>query len=126
MAWTEDVQGAMHAPPWRDPARYLRNSPIFQADHIHTPLLILEGDQDPMPLMQGEEIFSALYRQDRDAVLATYWGEGHILYSPGNVRDAYRRGLAWLKENLARPVSADAGRALNPGPASANTAPRPQ
>jgi dipeptidyl aminopeptidase/acylaminoacyl peptidase len=123
MGWTEDFQGAMHAPPWRDPSRYVRNSPIFQADRIHTPLLILEGDQDPIPMMQGEEIFSALYRQDRDAVLATYWGEGHILYSPGNVRDAYRRGLAWLKDNLARPVSLGAGNGQSLEPASANTAP---
>jgi dipeptidyl aminopeptidase/acylaminoacyl peptidase len=123
MEWTEEFQGAMHAPPWRDPARYLRNSPIFRADQIHTPLLILEGDQDQIPVMQGEEIFSALYRQDRDAVLATYWGEGHVLYSPGNVRDAYRRGLAWLAENLARPVRFGAARAENLGHEFANTAP---
>jgi dipeptidyl aminopeptidase/acylaminoacyl peptidase len=122
--WTEDSQGAMGGPPWRDPSRYLRNSLIFQADRIHTPLLILEGDQDHIPMTQGEEIFSALYRQDRDAELATYWGESHILYSPGNVRDAYRRGLAWLMENLGRPLSVGAGRGGNPGHASANTSPR--
>lgn len=121
--WTEDSQGAMRAPPWRDPSRYLRNSLIFQADRIHTPLLILEGDQDHIPMMQGEEIFTALYRQDRDAMLATYWGEGHILYSPDNVRDAYRRGLDWLTENLARPLSVGAAPEMNPGPASANSAP---
>jgi hypothetical protein len=122
-SWTEDSQGAMGAPPWRDPNRYVRNSLIFQADRIHTPLLIVEGDQDHIPMTQGEEIFSSLYRQDRDAVLATYWGESHTIYSPGNVRDAYRRGLAWLTTNLARPVSAGAGRAESPGREFANTAP---
>jgi dipeptidyl aminopeptidase/acylaminoacyl peptidase len=121
--WTEDAQGAMGAPPWRDPARYLRNSPLFQADHIHTPLLIMVGDQDHIPMSQGEEMFSALYRQDRDAMLLTYWGEAHILYSPGNVRDAYRRAFAWLAENLARPLSVAAAPVANPALASATSAP---
>lgn len=124
IGWTEDSQGAMGGPPWEDPARYVRDSLVFQADRIHTPLLILQGDQDHVPMTQGEEIFSALFRQDRDAVLLTYWGEEHILYSPGNVRDAYRRGLAWLAENLERPVKvAAAAPARNPESASATNGP---
>jgi dipeptidyl aminopeptidase/acylaminoacyl peptidase len=121
--WTEDSQGAMGAPPWRDPARYLRNSPIFQANLIHTPLLIIAGDLDHIPETQGEEMFSALFRQDRDAMLLTYWGEGHLLYSPANVRDAYRRSFAWLADNLDRRLSAGAGRPASPAPASATSEP---
>ncbi|MGH6965142.1 MAG: alpha/beta hydrolase family protein [Phenylobacterium sp.] len=125
LGWTEDSQGAMGGPPWRNPARYVRNTLVFQADRIRTPLLIIQGDQDHVPMSQGEEIFSALFRQDRDAVLLTYWGEAHILYSPGNVRDAYRRGLAWLAENLARAVKvAAAAPAASPEPVSATSGPR--
>ncbi|WP_372784837.1 prolyl oligopeptidase family serine peptidase [Phenylobacterium sp.] len=98
--WTEDLQGDMRAPPWRDPQRYLRNSPLFQADRITTPLMLIHGDQDSIPVGQSEEMFSALLRQDKDAVLLTYWGEGHALGSPGNVRDLYRRAFAWLDEHL--------------------------
>ena len=101
--WTEDAQGAMRVPPWRDPQRYLRNSPLFQADRIRTPLMMMVGDQDHIPMSQSEEIFSALFRQDRDAVLLTYWGEAHAFYSPGNVRDSYERALAWMAEHLGAP-----------------------
>lgn len=117
--WTEDAQGATRGPPWADPARFIRNSPLFQADRIHTPLMLMVGDQDHIPMSQSEELFSALYRQDRDAMLLTYWGEPHIFYSPGSVRDAYGRGLAWLADHL----KPDAGPGARPGRASATTAP---
>jgi dipeptidyl aminopeptidase/acylaminoacyl peptidase len=127
IGWAEDAQPQLGGPPWSDPGRYLRNSPILQADHIHTPLLIMAGDQDHIPMSQGEEMFSALYRQDRDAMLLTYWGESHILYNPASVRDAYGRGFAWLAENLRRPVRAEAAEpAHSRAPGSATTAPTPR
>lgn len=99
--WTETAQADMGAPPWADPQRYIRNSPIFFADRIHTPLLILHGHDDQLPIGQAEEMFSALYRQNKDAELVTYWGEGHFVASPGNVRDLYGRVFRWLDEHLA-------------------------
>jgi dipeptidyl aminopeptidase/acylaminoacyl peptidase len=121
--WTEDLQGAMRAPPWADPQRYLRNSPVFHADRITTPLLLVHGDQDTFPLGQAEEMFSSLLRQDKDAVLVTYWGEGHVVRSPGNLRDLYVRGFAWLDRYLlSDPVSATAdppAASLGPDPANA-------
>jgi dipeptidyl aminopeptidase/acylaminoacyl peptidase len=91
----------MRAPPWADPERYLLNSPLMQAGRISTPLLIAVGEIDGSHLGQAEELFSALFRQDRDALLLTYWGEPHLFGSPGNVRDLYRRGLAFLDAHLA-------------------------
>jgi len=67
-------------------------------------------------------MFAALYRQDKDAMLVTYWGEGHLFNSPGNIRDMWRRALAFLAERLAL---SGAPRAANPEPASASGAPRP-
>jgi dipeptidyl aminopeptidase/acylaminoacyl peptidase len=99
--FAEDIQGRMGAPPWRAPGRYVRNSPIFHVEGICTPLLLVHGDQDPIALSQSEEMFSALYRLRRDALLVTYWGEGHVIASPGNVRDLYRRALGWLDRYLA-------------------------
>lgn len=98
--WTETAQGGLGGPPWRDPQRYVSASPIFGADRIHTPLLILQGEQDTIGLAQGEELFSALYRQDRDAQMVTYWGEGHMLGSPAVVRDRYARAFHWLDERF--------------------------
>jgi dipeptidyl aminopeptidase/acylaminoacyl peptidase len=117
--WTETLQGAMGAPPWADPSRYVRNSPLFQAGGIETPLLIFQGDQDVVPLSQGEEMFSALYRQDKDAMLVTYWGESHLVRSPGNLRDLYQRAFAWLGLYL-NPAPGDVAA---PPPASLGSAP---
>lgn len=98
--WTEDLQGGTEAPPWAAADRYLRNSPALQADRITTPLLLTHGEQDGIPLQQSEEMFSALFRQDKDAVLMTFWGEGHSLSSPGNLRIYYQRTLDWLDGRL--------------------------
>jgi dipeptidyl aminopeptidase/acylaminoacyl peptidase len=130
--WTEDLQGAMHAPPWADPQRYLRNSPAWRAGAITTPLLIFHGDQDSIPLGQAEEMFSGLLRQNKDALLVTYWGEGHVVRSPGNLRDLYARGFAWLDRYLlddgVTRDSAEPPRSPARGPASdgPRTRPRPR
>ncbi|OHB26285.1 MAG: hypothetical protein A2790_20185 [Phenylobacterium sp. RIFCSPHIGHO2_01_FULL_69_31] len=96
----EQGQAGMKVPPWRDPQRYFRNSPLLFADQVHTPLLLAHGDQDIIPLPQSEAMFTALYRQNKDAILLTYFGEGHGLRSPGNVRDFYARAFAFLDARL--------------------------
>jgi dipeptidyl aminopeptidase/acylaminoacyl peptidase len=98
--WTETAQGGMGGPPWADPDRYVRNSPALLADRIQTPVLLLHGDQDPIGLSQSEQMFSALYRQNKPAELVTYWGEEHGLSSPGTVRDIYARGFGWIDGHL--------------------------
>lgn len=100
----EDAQGRMGGPPWQDPARFARNSPLLQADRIETPVLLVHGDQDSViGLHQAEAMFSALYRQGKDAILLTYWGEGHFISSPENVRDLYARTFEFLDRHLAAP-----------------------
>lgn len=120
----ESGQGGMQAPPWADPERYVRNSPLFIADRITTPLLLAHGDQDVIPLPQSEAMFAALYRQDKDAILVTYWGEGHLITNPGNVRDFYRRAFAFLDAHLAAPLKgSDVVTPPNPEPCPASSAP---
>jgi dipeptidyl aminopeptidase/acylaminoacyl peptidase len=122
----ESGQGRMGVPPWADPARYARNSPLLQADAITTPLLLAHGDQDgAVPLTQSEAMFSALYRQNKDALLVTYWGEGHYISSPGNVRDLYARVREFLDAHLALPTTAAEGPAESPAPGPASSAPTP-
>lgn len=122
----EQGQDGMQVPPWRDPERYLRNSPLLAANRIATPLLLAHGDQDIIPLPQSEAMFAALYRQDKDAILLTYFGEGHGLRSPGNVRDLFAQAFGFLDAHLAAPVSDPRGaRSTSPGPGPASTEPRP-
>ena len=96
----ESGQVSLGATPWGDPERYRRNSPLTYADKIDTPLMIVQGDVDYVTLTQGEEMFTALYRQGKRAEFLRYWGEGHVLRSPANITDLWNRIDAWLKTNL--------------------------
>ena len=97
----EAGQLRMGAPPWQDPERYIRNSPLFAAGDVRTPLLIVQGDMDYVPMQQGEQFFSALYRQGKRARFVRYWGEGHILQSPANIQDMWQQIFAWFDEFLS-------------------------
>ena len=100
-ALAEAAHFRMGTTPWHDPDRYIRNSPIFFADRVDTPLLLLHGDQDYISIGQSEEMFTALYRQGKDAELVRYWGEGHLMTSPSNIRDMWRRIFAWVSIHVA-------------------------
>lgn len=100
MLLSETGQNRMGTPPWMDAARYVRNSPIFYAERAETPLMIIHGDMDFVGMQQAEEFFSALARQNRRATFVRYWGEGHIVQSPANIRDMWQRIYAWFDEFL--------------------------
>ncbi|MDP1875192.1 MAG: prolyl oligopeptidase family serine peptidase [Phenylobacterium sp.] len=115
--WSELGQGQLGVSPWDDPAKYVRNSPVFFADQITAPVLLIHGDGDFVRLSQAQEMFSALYRLGKDAQLLTAYGEGHIISSPANRRAVSAHTLPWLQAVLcqgaeARPV---AGVAPSPG-----------
>jgi dipeptidyl aminopeptidase/acylaminoacyl peptidase len=102
-AWAETGQGGLGVAPWTDPARYIAASPVYQAGRIRTPLLIVAADNDPSPLAGAEQLFLALARQEKDAELVTYWGEGHVVGSPANLRDFYVRIFNWLERTTSNP-----------------------
>lgn len=97
-ALMESAQVGMGNPPWRDFGRYVRNSPIFYVDRVKTPLMIIQGDMDYVAMQQGEEFFTSLYRQGKRAEFVRYWGEGHVLESPANIRDMWTRIFDWFDE----------------------------
>lgn len=103
-ALAESGQLRLVATPWRDLWRYLRNSPISYADRVDTPVLIIQGDMDYVPLQQGEEFFTALYRLGKRAKFVRYWGEGHVIASPANMRDMWDNILEWLDANMTGSV----------------------
>src|SRR3546814_4143321 len=90
----------MGVPPWRDPQRYIDNSPLFWAHQIETPLLLIHGDLDFVNVNEAEQLFAALHRQGKDVQLVRYWGEGHTYLSPGNIIDMWDRIFAFLAECL--------------------------
>jgi dipeptidyl aminopeptidase/acylaminoacyl peptidase len=95
---SESGQMRMGVPPWKDPERYIRNSPVFFVDRVETPVMIIQGDMDYVTLQQGEQFFTGLYRQNKRASFVRYLGEGHVLQSPANIRDMWQRVFAWFDE----------------------------
>lgn len=92
-----------HMPPWRNAQAYIRNSPIFYADRVNTPVLIVHADIDGVSIGQSEEIYTALYRQGKRARFIRYWGDDHLIVNPANVRHMWGQILIWLKENGCPP-----------------------
>jgi len=62
--------------------------------------MIVQGDMDFVPIQQGEEFFTALYRQNKRAAFVRYIGEGHLLQGQANVRDMWQRIFDWFDEFL--------------------------
>ncbi len=101
----ETGQGGMGAPPWADPERYLRNSPLMHVDKIRTPIMLMTGDLDYVSTTQTEEFFTALTRLNKDAVMVRYYGEDHVYNSPANIRDMWKRILDWYDRTLGGPTA---------------------
>jgi dipeptidyl aminopeptidase/acylaminoacyl peptidase len=84
----ESEQSRIGATLWETPERYIENSPLFGADRVRTPLLMLHNDEDTaVPFEQGIELFSALRRLGKPAWMVNYNGELHGIRRAANRRD---------------------------------------
>ncbi|UZK67855.1 alpha/beta hydrolase family protein [Sphingomonas sp. M1-B02] len=99
-AWYETGQGQFGAPPWIDPTRYRQASSFLEAERITAPLLLIGGDIDYVPMEQAERLFVSLNRMGRDATLLRFYGEGHVVQSPANLRLQWDTILAFLAKAL--------------------------
>ena len=84
----EQTQSRIGASLWEATNTYLHNSPLFYADKIQTPVLMMHNDDDgAVPWYQGIELFVALRRLQKPAWLLNYNGEGHGLSRDANRKD---------------------------------------
>jgi dipeptidyl aminopeptidase/acylaminoacyl peptidase len=124
----EHQQSRIGGSLWEKPKQYVENSPLFSADKITTPLLIMHNDKDgAVPWSQGIELFTALRRLDKSAWLLNYVDEPHWPVKLPNrvdfqVRmeqffDYYLMGQPmpkWMEQGIA-PMERDAFRLLERG-----------
>jgi dipeptidyl aminopeptidase/acylaminoacyl peptidase len=67
---------------------YIKNSPIFFADQMNTPLMVMFGDVDEaVPWQQGIELYLALRRFDKNCIFLQYENEPHHLKKLHNQLD---------------------------------------
>lgn len=84
----EHTQSRIGATLWQRQDLYLKNSPLFSADKVTTPLVIMHNDADgAVPWYQGIEYFTALRRLGKKVWMLEYNGEDHNLVERKNRKD---------------------------------------
>ena len=88
----EKTQSRIGATPWEKEKLYRENSPVFFADQVNTPLLIMHNDNDgAVPYTQGIEYFMALKRLEKPVWMLVYNDEEHNLMRRANRKDLSQR-----------------------------------
>ena len=84
----EKSQTRLGFTPWQRPDIYTKNSPLFKADKVTTPILLMHNDKDgAVPWYQSIEFFTALRRLDKKVWLLQYNDEDHNLVERRNRKD---------------------------------------
>jgi len=64
--------------PWNAPEVYVQRSPLFQADRVKTPLLLMHGDSDVnVPVGESDQMFTALKVLGHDTAYVRFFDEDH-------------------------------------------------
>lgn len=86
---------------FRAPRKYIENSPVFYADRIKTPMMIMFGDKDDaVPWEQGIEMYLAMRRAGKDVVFLQYQDEPHHLKKYPNKLDYSIRMMEYFDHYL--------------------------
>ena len=97
----EIAQSRIGGSLWDMPMRYLENSPLFHADRIETPLMMMHNDADgAVPWYQGIEMFVAMRRLGKEAYLINYNGDGHNPTKRANQLDVAMRQMQFFDHHL--------------------------
>ncbi len=66
--------------PWTNPELFTKHGSLFNADKIHTPLLLLHGNADTnVPVGESIQLFNALQILGREVELIEVDGENHFI-----------------------------------------------
>lgn len=91
------------APFWQSNTLYLARSPISYVQNIHTPLLIIGGEQDErVPISQGYELYNALALQKRNVKMLALKNQGHVPTDPNAIALSLINIENWLNQATAK------------------------
>lgn len=97
----ESSQGRFTGGYWENIEAYTRNSPVYYAKNVKTPLIILHNDKDgAVDWNQGIEYFNTLRRLGKSVIMLQYKGENHGLRKPANQKDYYTRMREFFDHHL--------------------------
>ena len=87
--------------PWSHRQLYVDQSPLFNADKIHTPLLLLHGNADTnVPLIESLQMFTALKLLGREVSLVEVEGENHHILDYSKKEKWLATQMAWFQRWL--------------------------
>ena len=87
--------------PWSHKDLYVNQSPLFNADKIHTPLLLLHGDSDTnVPIIESLQMFTALKLLGREVALVEVKGENHHILDYAKKEKWLATQMAWFQRWL--------------------------
>jgi len=97
----EQGQSRLSGSLWERRDEYIDNSPVFFADRIRTPLLLIHGDvDDAVPWYQSIELYLALRRLGKETVFLQYRDEPHHPQKYPNKLDWAVKMKEWLDHYL--------------------------
>ena len=98
----ESSQGRFYGGYWDNLEAYARNSPVYFAQNVNTPMIILHNDKDgAVDWNQGIEYFNTLRRLGKPVILLQYVGENHGVRKPPNQKDYTIRMREFFDHHLA-------------------------
>jgi dipeptidyl aminopeptidase/acylaminoacyl peptidase len=101
MAIFESSQGRFRGGYWDNWEAYVRNSPVFFAKNVTTPLMILHNDKDgAVDFTQGVEYYNTLRRLGKNVVMLEYLGANHGLTKPADQQDYTLRMKEFFDHHL--------------------------
>lgn len=75
--------------PWNNPKMYVEQSPLFNADKITTPLMLLHGTADTnVPMGESIQMYTAMKLLGKEVEFIQVEGENHAIYN-------YDKRIAW-------------------------------
>ena len=87
--------------PWNRRDIFVEQSPLFNADKVHTPLLLLHGTSDVnVPIGESYQMYKALRLLGREVAMVTVAGEDHGIVDYAKRIDWEKTILAWFEKYL--------------------------
>ena len=87
--------------PWSHRELYVDQSPLFRADKIHTPLLLLHGTDDTnVPIVESLQMFTALKLLGREVALVEVKGQNHHITDYAKREKWLATQMAWFQKWL--------------------------
>jgi dipeptidyl aminopeptidase/acylaminoacyl peptidase len=104
--WWESFKEALYlemGDPIKDSARLYKISPLFHANKVEKPLIVLQGSQDPRVLkVESDEIVAAVKKNKVPVEYVVFEDEGHGFVKKENQQKAYSKILEFLDKYLKK------------------------